>query len=110
MTPQSQSLYCQQAHRKHEACVVAVAGSALLPAFQLLSEVSPGCFLVAVGVPHLTLGYLLVEMYLGSGWPGPFCVFGCPGDIRPSSSCILYNMATVRWDGYRRSPSTRANQ
>ena len=76
MIPQSQSLYCQQVRRKDEAVVVVVTGSALQPAFQLLSKVtgsalqpasqllskvSPGCFLVAVGVPYLVLGVLLVE-------------------------------------------------
>ena len=64
---QSRSQYCQQARRKDEVLVVVVTGFVLLPAFPLLSRVSPGCFLVAVGVPHLTLGNLLVGLYLDSG-------------------------------------------
>ena len=76
--------------------VVVVAGSVLLPASQFLSKVSPGSFLVAVGVPYLALGNLLVEMYLDSVWPRPFCVVCCPGDTRPSSICSFCNMATVR--------------
>ena len=67
MAQQSRSQYCQQARRKDEVLVVAATGVVLLPAFPLLSRVSPGCFLVAVGVPHLTLGDLLVGMYLDGG-------------------------------------------